>query len=84
MDWQRHSLLKHLRWHDFLDCISRESKECSVSDTGGSRCVPGTTGGLVRDDLLPAESLLYPWIEPIAAVSILIGASPVVTEKRHT
>lgn len=33
----------------------------------------GATCGVFLDDLLPAESSLVPWIEPIAAVIMLVG-----------
>jgi hypothetical protein len=34
----------------------------------------GATGGAFLDDFLSPESPLLPWVEPIAAVVILVGA----------
>jgi len=33
----------------------------------------GATSGVFLDNLLPAKSPLFPWIEPVAAVIMLIG-----------
>ncbi len=61
-----------LAW--LITLYQSRTEDWAVSRTVGMLVfLGGATGGAFYDELLSAESSLLPWIEPIAAVIMLVG-----------